>query len=493
MTKNLFCSNLSIMFWNIDGMYTRLEGDRKCKIETEELSNNLYKNDIICLAETHCSFSDSPNLTGYKIVHNIRPKHPRATKHSGGLAICVKIGIIQGVTFIKTTNSEFMWLKLCKHFFNLDKDLYIALVYICPVSSAVGKRSEDNIFELLENDIAKYCQLGDYLLCGDFNATTNTDHDFCTSSIIDDFISTPPNTVHDQHLPRNNLDSSPVDSNGKLLLELCKSSSLRMLNGRCLGDMLGCNTCYSNNGAPSLIDYMLCNQSFFFSNIHTFVVGDPNNNSIHCTLNLTIKTKPYRKTVEYTSDDLLPLKPNFKWKEGDNSRFSLAFLNTEVQLDISNLLGSLSGNQVALSADSTVEKFNEIIIKAAHKAGLSQTRKSANSAKKQIPKQKNKIWYDYECKNLKDKIAMLGKLIRKYPYALNLIYDFKHVRKLYKSTLKKKRKTFINKTLNSLETLQNSNPKKCWDLFKNLKEYDKQVKSNPIPPSKWVTFQWPHE
>ena len=45
----------------------------------------------------------------------------------------------------------------------------------------------------------------------------------------------------------------------------------------------------------------------------------------------------------------------------------------------------------------------------------------------------------------------------------------------------------MERTRTKLRTLQNSNPKKFWDLFKNLKEYDKQVKSNPIPTSKWVS------
>ena len=87
-------NNVSIAFWNIDGLYSRIiDGSRQCKFEFEELSSDLSKHDIILLAETHCSNKDNPCLANFKITHNIRPKHPRAGKHSGGLAVCIKQNI----------------------------------------------------------------------------------------------------------------------------------------------------------------------------------------------------------------------------------------------------------------------------------------------------------------------------------------------------------------------------------------------------------------
>ena len=41
--------------------------------------------------------------------------------------------------------------------------------------------------------------------------------------------------------------------------------------------------------------------------------------------------------------------------------------------------------------------------------------------------------------------------------------------------------------INSLTTLEKSNPKESWKTFKQLRGLDGICKENPIPPSEWVT------
>ena len=165
---------ISVVFWNIDDARYRLNNQRHCKLDNQQVIDYLTNHSIICLAETHCNSRDSIDLDGYNLMSNIRPKNPKATKFSGGLAVYVKTNIKKGVTFMPITSSEFMWVKLDKTFFNLQTDLYILLVYICPKNSSFSKKSEE-IFGLIENEIALYCSKGIYLACGDdFNAHTNT-------------------------------------------------------------------------------------------------------------------------------------------------------------------------------------------------------------------------------------------------------------------------------------------------------------------------------
>ena len=57
-------------------------------------------------------------------------------------------------------------------------------------------------------------------------------------------------------MPRHNMDTSG-NNYGEKLLDLCKGTGLRILNGRFLGDTLGHPTCYSPNGNPSTIDYII--------------------------------------------------------------------------------------------------------------------------------------------------------------------------------------------------------------------------------------------
>ena len=211
---------------------------------------------------------------------NIRPKSPKATKHSGGIAIVIKNTIRPGITFLPITNSEYLWFKLDKNFFNISEDIYVACVYICPYGSSYSSKTDD-IFELLESDMGRFSKIGTCLLCGDFNSRTATEPDFCKNDNLDELLDLPYNYEQDIDIMRNNCDSSKPDKNGLQLLDLCKGTGVRIVNGRCLGDSSGYFTCFSPNGAPSVIDYMLITPSLFDS-IDFFHVMDPHHRSIHC-------------------------------------------------------------------------------------------------------------------------------------------------------------------------------------------------------------------
>ena len=65
--------------------------------------------------------------------------------------------------------------------------------------------------------------------------------------------------IHDSQVDRQNQDPHPVDAQGKKLLDLCKSSRLRILNGRTMGDRSGKLTRFPDacRESPSTLDYML--------------------------------------------------------------------------------------------------------------------------------------------------------------------------------------------------------------------------------------------
>ena len=58
----------------------------------------------------------------------------------------------------------------------------------------------------------------------------------------------------DLNSPRNNMDTKSRNKCGRFPLDLCKESCLKLLNGRCMGDIFGNFTCYTYNGC-SLVDY----------------------------------------------------------------------------------------------------------------------------------------------------------------------------------------------------------------------------------------------
>ena len=120
-----------------------------------------------------------------------------------------------------------------------------------------------------------------------------------------------------------------------MLLNLCKTSGLRIVNGRALGDSVGYFTCFSHTGAPSVIDYMLAPQTFFKS-IDSFQVLDPNDYSIHSILSIKIRTKHF--LPQTTNENNLESINSFKWKIGDDVNFQAALNSQNVSNKVKSLL-----------------------------------------------------------------------------------------------------------------------------------------------------------
>ena len=76
-----------------------------------------------------------------------------------------------------------------------------------------------------------------------------------------------------------------MNNNGNLLLEFCKQTGLRILNGRVGRDAnIGKYTFFGyRSRGSSLVDYVLCSDSVF-KYISSFEVGDPNILSDHCCI-----------------------------------------------------------------------------------------------------------------------------------------------------------------------------------------------------------------
>ena len=97
--------------------------------------------------------------------------------------------------------------------------------------------SDENLFYVIENENEMACLKRKYpfhkvLIGGDFNAYTNEKPDYIQFDsfdyIFDDF-----DYVEDKEAPDGkNLDKRDINAYGRALLDLCKSTGLRILNGR---------------------------------------------------------------------------------------------------------------------------------------------------------------------------------------------------------------------------------------------------------------------
>ena len=87
-------------------------------------------------------------------------------------------------------------------------------------------------------------------------------------------------------IKRNNCDGV-VNTFGRKLLELCRMSGMRIVNGRKFGDSTGKKTCHQWNGS-SVVDYFITDIETFPS-VHTFKVHDILDHiSDHCPISAVI-------------------------------------------------------------------------------------------------------------------------------------------------------------------------------------------------------------
>jgi hypothetical protein len=476
MLTNNRCAKLALAYWNVDGLHKRIDGHRVCKLDDVDLQSQLNVYDIICLVETHCGKDTVLQLPGYQIFRNTRERSQNAKRDYGGIAICIKTLIRDGVKILPTTSSEVMWIKLSKSFFNLERDIYLAAVYVSPESSPYSGKN-DNVFEIVENQVAQYSDLGSCFVCGDFNARTSREPDYCAddNSPIADLCS---DYITDLPIDRNNSDPHQVNNYGKQLLSLCKTAGLRILNGRSLGDYFGHCTCYSHTGQPSVIDYMLASVNML-SSVDHFHVHDPNDISIHCMLSTTLSTG-YFHTVQTN----VPVNQQRKylWSNVDSQKFISAISAPDVVSRVHSLLLSDSSNS---TVDNVISELSEIITNAADKAGIRQKRAVTNKAPKK--KKRNKNWYDRDCKSMRRQLKTDGRRLHRNPFDPNLLNKFRYSRKMFKKLLNRKKKDYKQGILGQLESLQSNNPKVYWNLFKKLRELDRSHTShNPISDSEWV-------
>ena len=109
---------------------------------------------------------------------------------------------------------------------------------------------------------------------------------------------------------RNSYDNE-LNSHGKRLLDICKSTDLKILNGRVSGDTLGGPTFHERNGI-SVIDYVICDQDLF-SNVSNVVVKQPRSLSDHRPIvtRMSINTSISQRNSSYENNPFSGLPMQF--------------------------------------------------------------------------------------------------------------------------------------------------------------------------------------
>lgn len=150
----------------------------------------------------------------------------------------------------------------------------------------------------MENDIAKYQNLGRVFGAGDYNAKTGTNPDFI---LYYRYINAGPDDSiqHTDISVRLNKDQS-VDAYGRRLLELCKATNLLIANGRLGSDNEnGEFTFYCEKGCNT-VDYFLLVD---FETVSYFEICDFTEFSDHAGLIFGLKCKQSMTSTSNLKND----------------------------------------------------------------------------------------------------------------------------------------------------------------------------------------------
>lgn len=210
---------------------------------------------------------------------------------------------------------DIIWVKIDKSLLSLSSDLYIALCYVTPDDSSRQSMLETNVSDRLldsvsfiENKTRNCCNL---LVCGDFNSRTSICPDYVVNDEFDHMSVLPDEYISDTQLPRFSQDEGHVNNNGLLLLDFCKQTGLRIMNGRVGNDSeIGRYTFVGHRGC-SVVDYGICSQNLF-NFIKEFEVQEPNILSDHCMINFSFDFIK-QQVSDAPSEDFEYVNSKFVW------------------------------------------------------------------------------------------------------------------------------------------------------------------------------------
>ena len=287
---------LNIFSINVGGLNT--------KLDLGIIDNVFNVNDVICLTETKLIYHDNVKFEHFK--HTPMPIKNERHKFGGihGISLFIRNNIFDNIEICPGTLSDCtLWVKLVVGHTNLQ--FFLGVVYI-PHENSVYYSND--LFETLLLDIAHLKSNQDipFLLIGDFNARTG---------LLNDFLHIEPTVTEVCGLEsdidiegifkvngiptlRFNEDLG-VNKNGRHLIELCKATDLKILNGRVGKDRdIGKYTCFTGMGR-STIDYCLSSPSLI-EHIVNFEIEDFDRavSDAHCGINVGIIHSTSNRSIE---------------------------------------------------------------------------------------------------------------------------------------------------------------------------------------------------
>ena len=452
----------------------------KSRLDEQEFIDLISEHDIIILCETKTDSLDEDilekklNDIGYNI--NLLNRTHIAHRRSGGIATLTKQTIRSYVNIVESKSKYVSWLTISIALTGFSKDLLVGGVYVPPEGSRYG--SVDS-FDDIEQELTRVLQHRDYLvlLLGDFNAHTKClkDHfeiepeDVIHSYLPCDILNEDYTFVHervseDKHRPNNY---------GYRFIDLCKSQSLLIFNGR-VGQDNGVGKLTCNNA--SVADYAI-GSMFLLSKADELCVHPFNAlfSDVHCPLTLTIRLgAPSRPCADSVSQreagssgqneariagDVNGEEKIRRWEESKAAAYEAMI--TEDKAD--ELATFIEENDDVNICNTRLAD----ILRESAKGVFGVTKPRSNRRHNK----NNKAWFNLACKN-KRASYMSAKLKWKRFKTDHNEKTLIQISREYRGLLKKTERTARKKYHLKLKTLRHNNPTEYWKEIKDKRNAD---------------------
>lgn len=476
--------NIKVCCWNMNGLTQE-------KLSKDLIGGYLSDFDIVLLCETWTAADDIYELQGYTFYNYPRPfKHHNARRCSGGLGIFIRDNITKGIKIIKFTKDMIAWIRLEKQFFDLEYDIYIAIVYFMPEGST---NLTDDPFTILLEDITELPDPCQILACGDYNARTNVlaDYDaddmYGSSGGLDDVLPGPhidptanvnESMIKMLHckgkLTRYSRDTADVNNYGKKLLELCKSSGLLIMNGRFGTDKGVGNFTRIETTGNSVVDYGIITPALV-DFISEFSIGKKFPESDHLPLSMSIKCRlPSETTCRETLNNNWVPYDKYKWSHDLMHIFQSALSDSQSRVYYQDILNQMISMN---SCNDLAESLNYYVTQAADRTF--EKIRPKNSKHNNRP-----AWYDLECRLLRSEAIKAGERAS----TNHELRELSSKSRAYKACKQRKIRHLRRNIISRIENAFQEAHCKLWDVLKSVSS-SAHAQNMPCPGDFFVLFR----
>ena len=402
------------------------------------------------------------------------------------MLLLIKKLIRKGVKIQRDFDVDALEITLDKNYFGLDRSMNIIFTYASPINSCYTTARPENILDKIGTKLVD--GRNTCLVMGDLNGRTKTEEDFVRDSSDEHSPINIPFYTKDNEMERKNQDLHTIDNQGKLILDLCKTNSLRILNGRINGDTNGKFTRYPKrcNEKPSVIDYALCGEALI-PQIFSFSVLPFTELSDHCCISTNIKINAPQTSVtpEVPKIKVHPNNVKLGYDKGKKHVFQANILLSD-KLD--PLLSTLN-KPVKTESDlhTCIRHLNEVILDAAKRSFRG---KNMASSKPRGRKQKTKAWFNKECAKLRKNLRRHSRDLSTSPFDRQKLYLYNKAKMKYKRACRKAEKQCRKILKEKLLEIGVNDPKNFWSIINKMNNWGKEhtEETEHIKPATWNEY-----